>query len=98
VQVRAAGSQQRRRDLVEAEDTELLDPPARHGVLLDLELLADRLLLGGRCHGSSSQDDASPQGRAGRMRYQDAGSLNSSAIGATEDAVARRPARPGGSR
>jgi alpha-amylase len=32
------------------------------------------------------------------MRYKDAGRLNSSAIGATEDAVARRSGRSGGSR
>jgi hypothetical protein len=39
---------------------------------------------------NSNHNDASSPERAGRMRYQDAGSPNSSAIWATEDAVAHR--------
>jgi hypothetical protein len=41
------------------------------------------------------QSDGSSPGHAGRVRDKDAGSADSSAIGATEDAVSRRPARPG---
>ena len=37
-------------------------------------------------------------GRDGRVRCKDAGSLDMRHIGATEDAAARRPARPGGTR
>ena len=43
------------------------------------------------------QDDASSPERDGRVRYKDAGSARiRSDTGATEDAAARRPARPGG--
>jgi uncharacterized protein YdhG (YjbR/CyaY superfamily) len=42
------------------------------------------------------RSDASPQECAGDARETDAGSANSSAIGATEDTVSRRPARSGG--
>ena len=41
-------------------------------------------------------NDAAPSGHDRRARDKDAGSANSSAIGATENAVSRRPARPGG--
>ena len=42
------------------------------------------------------KNDASPLGRDRRGREKDAGSANSSAIGATEDALSPRPARSGG--
>ncbi len=42
------------------------------------------------------KSDASPPGRDGRVRGKDAGSGNSSAICATENAASRRPVRPGG--
>jgi phosphoribosylaminoimidazole-succinocarboxamide synthase len=45
---------------------------------------------------SSIQHDGSSPGRAGRVRGEDAGSADSSAIGAPEDAATRRPVRPGG--
>ena len=41
-------------------------------------------------------NDASPSGRDRRARETDAGSVNSSAICATEDTLSRRPARSGG--
>jgi hypothetical protein len=47
---------------------------------------------------NSNQDDASSTGRAARVRCEDAGSPDSSAIGATEDEAARRAARSGGTR
>ena len=42
------------------------------------------------------KNDAAPSERDRRARDKDAGSTNSSAIGATEDAVSRRPACPDG--
>ena len=45
---------------------------------------------------SPQGDDHAPTGRDGRVRCKDAGSVDSSAIRATEDAAARRTARPGG--
>jgi predicted nucleic acid-binding protein len=42
------------------------------------------------------KNDASPPGRDGQVRDKDAGSARSSATGATEDAVSRRPVRSGG--
>jgi spermidine/putrescine transport system ATP-binding protein len=47
---------------------------------------------------SAFRDDASSPGDDGRVRDKDAGSRRGSATGATEDAVSRRPAFPGGTR
>jgi hypothetical protein len=52
--------------------------------------------IGWPSHGRLLKNDASPLGRDRRGREKDAGSARSSATGATEDALSRRPARSGG--
>jgi len=69
---------------------------ARRAALSQDGLVA--LVEGGACDGfgvkNSNQNEGSSAGRDARVRCEDAGSLNSSAIQATEDEAARRAARP----